>query len=130
MQFSPKIRTVLTALVAALAVVAVALPSLGAPLWVGIIIGAVVAGLGAIGIVPPQTGGTQEGGFKAQLSSPPTVETPGPGDGVVREQPVIAEDPEFVGRILPDPAQGELWRSKTERHNYDAPRKRGFEGDV
>jgi hypothetical protein len=86
MQFSPRTRAILTAVVAALAVVAVSLPALGAPLWVGIVLGAIVAGLGAVGIVPPQTGGTQVGGMKAELTSPPHVETPGPADGVVIEQ--------------------------------------------
>ena len=71
MQLSPTARAVLTAIVAALAVVAVALPTLGAPLWVGVILGAVTAGFGALGIVPPQTGGTQVG-----VKSPAVIEPP------------------------------------------------------
>jgi hypothetical protein len=121
MQFSPTVRTVLTALVAALAVVAVALPTLGAPLWVGVILGALTAGLGAVGIVPPQTGGTQEGGIKAQLSSPPAVETPGPGDGVIRDTQPVVNNTTFVNT-------DEEWSSKTERANY-GERKHGSEQD-
>jgi hypothetical protein len=89
MNLNPTVRTILTALVAALAVVAVALPTLGAPLWVGIIIGAVVAACAAIGIVPPQVGGTQQGLVNPSLTSPPAIDTP-QGEAVVVENPAQA----------------------------------------
>lgn len=71
MVLSPTARTLLTALVAALAVIAVALPTLGAPLWVGVIVGALSAFFGALGIVPPQVGGQQVG-----LTNPSVVNQP------------------------------------------------------
>lgn len=109
MNLNPTVRAVLTALVAGLAVVAVALPTLGAPLWVGIVIGAVVAACGALGIVPPQTGGTQQGLVSPSLTTPPAIDTP-QGEAVV-----VDAGPHV---------------SKAEAHNYDAPAKRGFEGDL
>lgn len=74
MNLSPTWRSILTAVVASLAVVAVALPTLGAPLWVGVLIGAVTAGAGALGIVPPQTGGTQHGLVSPSVSEPPAAQ--------------------------------------------------------
>jgi hypothetical protein len=74
MNLSPNVRALLTALVAALAVVAVALPTLGAPVWVGIVLGALSAGFGALGIVPPQVGGTQAGVVNPTVVEPPAAD--------------------------------------------------------
>lgn len=84
MQLSPTARALLTALVAGLAVVAVALPTLGAPVWVGVILGALSAAFGALGIVPPQTGGTQVG-----VTSPTVVEPPVANVETPMERPVV-----------------------------------------
>ena len=73
MQLSPTVRTALTAIAAMLAALAVALPTLGAPLWVGIAVGVVTAGLGALGIVPPQVGGTQQGIVNPSVTKPPAA---------------------------------------------------------
>ena len=74
MNLSPAVRTALTALVAALGVLAVALPTLGAPLWVGVIIGALTAACAALGIVPPQVGGTQQGVVSPTVVEPPKAD--------------------------------------------------------
>lgn len=71
MNLSPTARAVLTALLVALGSVAVALPTLGAPLWVGVVIGALTAAGASLGLVPPQVGGTQVG-----LANPTVVEPP------------------------------------------------------
>ena len=79
MQFSPTARAVLTVLAAMLAALAVSLPTLGAPVWVAVAVGVVTTGLAALGIVPPQVGGTQEGVVNPSVSEPPAAaidETP------------------------------------------------------
>lgn len=86
MNISPSLRTALTAVVAMLAAIAVVLPTLGAPVWVAAIIGALLAGAAAVGIIPPQTGGTQVGVASPSLTTPPAVQTPDEGAGVVVEQ--------------------------------------------
>jgi hypothetical protein len=71
MNLSPTARSIATAVLAALGAIAVALPTLGAPVWVAVILGAILVAGGSLGLVPPQTGGTQVG-----LSSPTIVEPP------------------------------------------------------
>lgn len=74
MQFSPATRAILTAVVAMLAALAVTLPTLGAPVWVGVIVGVLNAGFGALGILPPQTGGTQVGVVSPTVVEPPAAD--------------------------------------------------------
>lgn len=72
MQLSPKVRAVLTVVAGVLAAVAVVLPAItGVPVAVGAVIAAVLAVLAGLGIVPPQTGGTQVG-----VASPTVVQPP------------------------------------------------------
>lgn len=72
MTLSPTVRAVLTVVVVALTAFSAALPSFtDVPGWVGVAIASVLAGLGALGLVPPQTGGTQVG-----VASPTVVEPP------------------------------------------------------
>lgn len=56
-----KVRTILTAVAAVLGAVVVALPTLGAPVWIAAVIGVVLVACAAVGIVPPQVGGQQAG---------------------------------------------------------------------
>lgn len=73
MELSPTVRTALTVLSAMLAALAVALPTLGAPVWVAVIVGVVTTGLAALGIVPPQVGGTQQGVVNPSVTEPPAA---------------------------------------------------------
>lgn len=73
MELSPTVRTALTVLAAMLAALAVSLPTLGAPVWVAVIIGVATTGLAALGIVPPQVGGTQTGVVNPSVSEPPAA---------------------------------------------------------
>lgn len=82
MNLSPTVRAVLTAVLAGLTALGALLPSLtGVPTWVGVTIAVVSATLGALGLVPPQTGGTQVG-----IASPSVVEPP---KADVREVPSL-----------------------------------------
>jgi hypothetical protein len=85
MALSPTVRTILTVIAAIVAALAVAIPTLGAPVWVGVLLGVVTTGLAALGIVPPQTGGTQQG-----VASPTVVD-----DGTARvvQAPITPPDP-------------------------------------
>lgn len=83
MNLSPSVRAVVTAVLAALAVVAVALPTLGAPIWVGVVIAALTAAGAALGVVPPQVGGTQQGVVSPSVVEPPAAD--------VEEAPAMPE---------------------------------------
>lgn len=92
MNLSPTVRSIMTAVAAALAALAVVLPTLGAPVWVAAIIGVVLVTFGALGIVPPQTGGTQQG-----VVSPAVVDVPPSENIVTAEPPVVPPAPPAPG---------------------------------
>lgn len=81
MQLSPTVRAVLTVVGIFVGALAVILPTLGLPVWIGAILGAVTATLGYLGIVPPQVGGQQVG-----IANPTIVEPP--AADVVEQPPV------------------------------------------
>lgn len=63
MTLTPTVRTLLTVLAAAVTVVGGLIASgelTDLPSWVGIVLAAVSATLGALGITPPQAGGVQQ----------------------------------------------------------------------
>lgn len=86
MTFSPKLRSTLTAIVAVLATVAALLPTFTeVPPVVGSVIAGILAVAAALGIVPPQTGGTQVGVKSPSIVEPPqadVVEQPPLGGGL------------------------------------------------
>ena len=62
LNLSPNIRVVLTVLAAGVAALGAALTTVNdVPDWVGIAIAVLSAMFGALNIVPPQVGGTQQG---------------------------------------------------------------------
>lgn len=77
MVLSPTVRTVLTVVAVVVTALAVALPTLGAPVWAAVVVGIISSSLGALGIVPPQAGGVQVG-----LTSPTVVGQKPPTDTV------------------------------------------------
>lgn len=80
MNLSPAARAVLTAVLAGLTAFGAVLPTLSnVPTWVGVLIAVVSASFGALGIIPPQVGGTQQGVTNPSLTEPP--------DAAVREYP-------------------------------------------
>jgi hypothetical protein len=75
MQFSPTVRWLLTGLFAGLTVLATQLPSLtGLPEWVGPALAALTAVGAALGLIPPQTGGTQQGVVSPAVTEPPEAD--------------------------------------------------------
>jgi hypothetical protein len=78
MQFSPTVRWLLTGLFAGLTVLATQLPSLtGLPEWVGPALAALTAVGAALGLIPPQTGGTQQGVVNPSVTEPPAADVGG-----------------------------------------------------
>jgi hypothetical protein len=75
MQLSPTLRTVLTFLAATLGALIPVGATIGIPLVALVVMGAFVAGLAAIGIIPPQTGGTQVGVVSPAIGVPPAIDT-------------------------------------------------------
>ncbi len=75
MNISPTARTILTAVLAGLTALGALLPTLtNVPVWVGVLVAVVSASLGSLGLVPPQTGGTQRGFVSPSIIEPPTAQ--------------------------------------------------------
>lgn len=95
MNLSPTARWLLGGLVAALTAFSASLPLFtGLPDWVGPALAVVVATLGALGIIPPQTGGTQQGVVNPTLDRrtppAPTTYEPSKTQGSLGFWPVAA----------------------------------------
>lgn len=71
LNLSPAVRSVLVVIGVILGAVIPVLVTLGVPVAVTVVAGAVLTALIGLGIVPPQTGGTQVG-----VTSPAIVEPP------------------------------------------------------
>jgi hypothetical protein len=78
MQLSPTVRWLLTGLFGGLTVLATQLPALtGLPEWVGPALAALTAVGAALGLIPPQTGGTQQGVVNPSVTEPPAADVGG-----------------------------------------------------
>jgi hypothetical protein len=77
MNLSPTVRWLLggvAAGVSALGALLAAGTIADAPEWLGVVVAVGGATLAALGIVPPQTGGTQQGVVNPGLTQPPPIE--------------------------------------------------------
>ena len=82
MNLNPTLRWLLTGLAAAVTALG-GLIAAGTitdlPSWVGVVVSVLSATLAALNIVPPQTGGTQQGVVNPAVTEPPAMEPPDPG---------------------------------------------------
>lgn len=77
MNLSPTVRTILTVLSAAVTTLGGLIAAgevTDLPSWVGIVVAVLSGMFGALNIVPPQTGGTQQGLASPSISEPPAAD--------------------------------------------------------
>jgi hypothetical protein len=75
MNLSPTARWVLGGVAAGVAAFGALLPTLsGVPDWVGVAVAVLAAVFGALGIIPPQVGGTQQGVANPSITEPPEAD--------------------------------------------------------